>query len=328
MDASVLRIMKVSGSILLDTRGSFPHVHKHNISYAVDDFVSMVKEADACKDTLYYDSEEWELFYAYGYDPTNDYWKEFGSIAYEQLFISSNPLFKPIQIGEKDKFENKPMPRTLGGFMCVGCPKSDYIYDKSTIDKWHNQWFKDNPDEIDWINTNGIMPRRDIIIEILRQELIDCQNRISPDGSNNLGLPHPKFLRLRDTNWKETNDDAIVSEHNEIIIRHQGEKIKAYSEKTGSLICSENYYNCETELSDLEKDHGNKKVSIIYSIKKDGKYQFISIDTAHGKFELCNDDGTHQGEIRFDGSSNGDDTQDNGHSLQCVTEWKHKYNKK
>lgn len=328
MDASVLRIMKVSGSILLDKRGSFSHVHKHNISYAVDDFVSMVKEADACKDTLYYDSEEWELFYAYGYDPTNDYWKEFGSIAYEQLFISSNPLFKPIQIGEKDKFENKPMPRTLGGFMCVGCPKSDYIYDKSTIDKWHNQWFKDNPDEIDWINTNGIMPRRDIIIEILRQELIDCQNRIAPDGSNNLGLPHPKFLRLRDTNWKETNDDAIVSEHNEIIIRHQGGKIKAYSEKTGSLICSENYYNCETELSDLEKDHGNKKVSIIYSIKKDGKYQFISIDTAHGKFELCNDNGTHQGEIRFDGSSNGVETQDDSHSLQCVTEWKQKYKKK
>ena len=319
--------MKVSGSILLDKRGAFPHVHKHNINYAVGDFVSMVKEADASKDTLYYDSEEWELFYAYGYDSTNDYWKEFGSIAYEQLFISSNPLFKPTQIGEIDKFENKPMPRTLGGFMCEGCPSSDYIYDKSTIDRWHNQWFMDNPDKIDWINTNGIMPRRDRIIEILRQELIDCQNRIAPDGSNNLGLSHSKFLRLRDTNWKEINDDEIVSEHNEIIIKHQGEKIKAYSKTIGALICSENYYHCETELSDLEKDHGNKKVSIIYSIKKDGKYQFISIDTAHGKFELCNDDGTHQGEIRFDGSSNGVDTQDNGHSLQCVTEWKKIYNK-
>ena len=327
MDANVLSIMKVNGSILLDKRGAFLHVNKHNINHAVDDFVSMVKEADACKDTLYYDSEEWESFYAYGYDPTNDYWKEFGSIAYEQLFISSNPLFKPTQIGEIDKFVNKPLPRTLGGFMCDGCPQSDYIYDKSTIDKWHNQWFKDNPGKIDWINTNGIMPRRDRIIEILRQELIDCQNRIAPDGSNNLGLPHPKFLRLKDTNWKETNDGEIVSEHNEIIIKHQGERIKAYSEETGSLICSENYYQCETELSDLEKDHGNKKVSIIYSIKKEGKYQFISIDTAHGKFELCDDDGTHQGEIRFDGSSNGDDTQDNGHSLQCVTEWKKKYNK-
>ena len=321
--------MKIGGSVLLDKRGAFPHVHKHNISYAVDDFVSMVKEADACKDSLYYDSEEWELFYAYSYsDRTNEYWKEFGSIVYEKLFISSNPLFKPIKIGEMDKFENKPMPRTLGGFMCVGCPKSDYIYDKSTIDKWHNQWFMVNPDKIDWINTNGIMPRRDIIIELLRQELIDCQKRIASDRSNNLGLPHLKFLRLRDTNWKEVNDDEIVSEHNEIIIKHQGEKIKAYSETIGSLICSENYYHCETELSDLEKDHGNKKVSIIYSIKKDGKYQLISIDTALGKFELCNDDGTHQGEIRFDGSSNGDDTQDDSHSLQCVTEWKRKYNKK
>lgn len=320
--------MKVNGSILLDKRGAFPYVHEHNINYAVDDFVFMLEEASKCKDKLYYDSEEWELFHAYGFNPNNVYWKGARSIAYEKLFLSSNRLFTPLIIIAADKFENKPKPRTLGGFKCVGCPKSDYVYDKSTIDKWHNQWFKDNPDEIDWTNTNGIMPRRDIIIEILRQELIDCQKRIAPDGSNNLGLPHPKFLRLRDTNWKETNDDAIVSEHNDIIIKHQGEKIKAYSEKTRSLICSENYYHCEKELSDLEKDHGNKKVYIIYSIKKDGKYQFLSIDTAHGKFELCNDDGTHIGEIRFDGSSNGDDTQDDGHSLQCVTEWKQKYKKK
>lgn len=321
--------MKVSGSILLDKRGAFPHVHEHNINYAVDDFVFMLEEASKCKDKLYYDSEEWELFHAYGFDQKNDYWKGARSIAYEKLFLSSNRLFTPLKIVETDKFENKPTPRTLGGFKCVGCPQSDYIYDKSTIDKWHYQWFWNNPDKIDWSNSvNDIFPCYDKVIEILRQELIDCQNRIAPDGSNNLGLPHQKFLKLKNTNWKEIDNDKIVSEHNDIIIKHQGEKLKAYSEKTGALICFKNYYHCETELSDLEKDHGNKKVSIIYSIKKDGKYQFISIDTAHGKFELCNDDGMHQGEIRFDGSSNGVDTQDDSHSLQCVTEWKQKYNKK
>lgn len=317
----------VNGNILLDECGlNIQNVKDSEKRTAVGNFCEMMEEANT----------EGDIFHYIYNSPCNIY-----SILYNQedpccKLISQKELQRlqnvfgnwPHAIDCLEEFETKREPRTHGGYKYENCPSSDYIYDKSTIDKWHNQWFKDNPDKINWKNTNGIMPRRDRIIEILRQELIDCQNRIAPDGSNNLGLPHPKFLRLKDTNWKETNDDEIVSEHNEIIIRHQGERIKAYSEKTGSLICSENYYHCETELSNLEKDHGNKKVSIIYSIKKEEKYQFISIDTAHGKFELCNDDGTHQGEIRFDGSSNGDDTQDNDHSLQCVTEWKQKYNKK
>lgn len=67
----------------------------------------------------------------------------------------------------------------------------------------------------------------------------------------------------------------------------------------------------------------------LYNIqyKENNKYQFISIDTAHGKFELCDDSGVHKGEIRFDGSSNGAATVDDNHSLQCVAEWKSKYNK-
>jgi hypothetical protein len=286
----------------------------------------MMEEAKKEGDILYYKYDSPCSIYSISFDSKDPHCQLISQILLQRL----KEVFCnfPNSVQSLEEFETKREPKTHGGYKYENCPSSDYIYDKSTIDKWHNQWFMDNPDKIDWKNTNGIMPRRDRIIEILRQELIDCQNRIDPDGRNNLGLPHPIFLRLKNTNWKETNDDEIVSEHNEIIIRHQGDKIKAYSEKTGSLICSENYYRCETELCDLEKKKGNNKVSKIYSIKKDGKYQFISIDTAHGKFELCDDDGTHLGEIRFDGSSNGDDTQDNNHSLLCVTVWKQMNTKK
>lgn len=288
----------------------------------------MLQEAKSCKDKLYYVySDEWKDFWLKSENTSDNYWQGAGQIASQLLFSYSNFVFQPINIGKPELFDNKPLPRTHGGFEYDECPKSDYIYDKPSIDAWHNQWFENNPDKIDWTHTNGIMPRRDRVIEILREELIDRQNHIASDGTNNLRLPRQKFLKLKSTDWKVTDDDTIVSEHNDIIIKHQGEKMKAYSEKTGALICSENYYHCEKELSDLEKDHGNKKVSVIYSIKKDKKYQFISIDTAHGKFELCGDDGTHICEIRFDGSSNGNNTQADDHSLKCVTEWKTKYNK-
>lgn len=321
--------MKVEGSIFIDKEGIVFSKVKGDAQSTIRRFYNMLLEAKDFKDKLYYVySDEWREFWLKSQNPSDEYWQGAGQIASQLLFSYNNFVFQPFQIGKSELFNEKPLPRTHGGLEYEGCPSSEYIYDKPSIDAWHDQWFINNSDRIDWTNTNGIMPRRDRVIEILRKELLALQNNIASDGSNNLGLPHPKFLRLKNTNWKTSNDDAIVSEHNEIIIRHQGEKIKAYSEKIGSQICTDNYYHCETELSDLEKDHGNKKVSMIYSIKKDDKYQFISIDTAHGKFELCGDDGTHICEIRFDGSPNGDDTQAADHSLKCVAEWKKNYIKK
>lgn len=309
--------MKVRGSILLDKRGAFPHVHKHNINYAVDDFVSMVKEADACKDTLYYDSEEWELFYAYGYDSTNDYWKEFGSIAYEQLFISSNPLFKPTQIGEIDKFENKPMPRTLGGFMCEGCPASDYIYDKSTIDRWHNKWFMDNPDKIDWSKSNDIFPRYDKTLEVLRKELQKLKG--NPDFIS--GLEHLEKQYIASVDIDKLSAQEVVSKFYSLIMDHKAESSEriSYAKEIGSKICELNYYHHEQELEGLNND--NQQIVKIYSIKKDDKYQFLSIDKKHGRFELCDDNGDHLCELMFDGTKV-KNSQKANHSILHISDWK------
>ena len=316
----------VKGNIFLDECGlEIQNVKDSEKRTAVLNFCEMMEEAYTEGDIFHYIYNGSCNIFSILYTPDNPCCKLIGQKEFQRL---QNVFGNwPHSIRSLEEFNEKSDPKTHGGYKYEKCPSSDYIYDKSTIDKWHNQWFKDNPDKIDWTNTNGIMPHRDIIIEILRQELIDLQSHIPSNGNNNLGLPHEKFHILKDKNWKETDDDEIVSKHNDIIIRHKGEELRAYSEKIGELICSENYFHCETELSDLEKDHGNKKVSRIYSIKKDGKYQFISIDTAHGKFELCDDGGTHQGEIRFDGSPNGNNTQDSSHSLQCVAEWKKKYNK-
>lgn len=353
MDANMLSSMKVSGNILLDKRGAFPHVHKHNINYAVYDFTSMVKEADACKDTLYYDSEEWELFYAYGYDPANDYWKGFGSIAYEQLFINSNPLFKPTKIGGINDFETKPTPRILGGFMCDGCPTEDYIYDKSSIDKWHSQWFKDNPDKINWTKTNGIMPSHERVIEILRRLLSDLKD----NKDNQKSLSHQEAMRLDSLDVDNLDSTIVVNEFYELIMGHKGKSgdIIAFALELAEEICEANYYHYENALVKLENDYRkernnhhriqkiinerqknipNKKkeykiyeISAIYSIIKNGKYQFLSVDTQHGMFELCDEKGNHLGEYRFDGSPNGNGTEEADHGLYCIEDWLRKNNK-
>lgn len=316
--------MKVSGSILLDKRGAFPCVQKHYIGCAVYDFASMVKEADACKDTLYYDSDEWEEFYAYGYDPKNDYWNGLGSRDFQLLFNISNPVFSPIPVGEIDNWTTKPMPRTLGGFKCDECPSSDYIYDKQTIEDWHKEWFKSHPEKIDWSNSpNKVLPEYKRTIDILRESLYEVQNR--PETIK--GLTHPELLELKSLKIYELSPESVVSLFYKLIMNHKNateEKI-AYTKEIGKKICAVNYYKQEDELKRLETDHGNKCVEMVFSIKLDGKYQFLSVDKRHGTFELCNDDGTHLGEVTFDGSFS--KKPDGDHSLKCVAEWRKNFNK-
>lgn len=314
--------MKVNGSILLDKRGAFPYVHEHNINYAVDDFVFMLEEASKCKDKLYYDSEEWELFHAYGFNPNNVYWKGARSIAYEKLFLSSNRLFTPLIIIAADKFENKPKPRTLGGFKCVGCPKSDYVYDKSTIDKWHNQWFKDNPDKIDWSKSNDIFPRYDKALEVLRKELQKLKG--NPDFISGLGHLEKQYIASVDID--KLSAQEVVSKFYSLIMDHKaesGERI-SYAKEIGSKICELNYYHHEQELEDLNKC--NQQIVKIYSIKRDDKYQFLSIDKRHGRFELCDDNGDHLCELMFDGTKV-ENSQKANHSILHISDWKRTYRK-
>lgn len=315
-----------SGNIFIDKEGTdISKIEVKMRNQVLRDYYVMRENAEENKDKFYYVyAQEWEDFYCKIWSSDNPYWEGVDMTYITALQACAYPQKL---IDDISMFEAMSEPKSHGGYGYEGHPSTDYVHNQETWERWHCAFYYEHPEEIDWDGSNGVMPCRNKIIEILRQELIDLQSHISPNGNNNLGLPHCKFMELKSTNWKDANDETIVSEHNNIVIRHQGKNLKAYSEYIGALICDVNYYHREIELEELEKNHGNTKVSRIFSIKKNNKYQFISIDTAHGKFELCDDSGAHKGEIRFDGSSNGAATIEDSHRLRCVTEWKDKYNK-
>lgn len=315
-----------SGNVFVDKEGAdINKIEVEKRNQVLRDYYVMREKARVNSDKFFYiNGKEWENLFCNIWSPDNPYWE---GVDLNYIIPLQTGMYLPKLIDNISEFDTLPKPKSHGGYGYKGHPSTGYVHNSETWEEWHSRFYYEHPEEIDWNGTNGIMPCHDKVIKILRQELLAFQAALAPDGSNNLGLPHPKFLRLKNTSWEDTDSETIVSEHNDIVIRHQGEKIKAYSETIGSLICSVNYYHRETELEELEKDHGNTKVSIIYSIKKDNQYQFISIDTAHGKFELCDDSGTHQGEKRFDGSPNGTATAEEDHRLRCIAEWKDKYNK-
>lgn len=310
-----------SGNIFIDKEGTdISRIEVKRRNQVLHDYYVMREDAEKNKDKFFYvNATEWEDFFSNIWSPDNPYWE---GVDMNYIISLQACIYLPKLINDISEFDALPEPKSHGGYGYDGHPQTGYVHDSETWEEWHSEFYYEHPEEIDWNGTNGVMPCHDKVIEILRQELLDLQSGLDPNGSNNIGLPHPKFLRLKNTDWESANSKTIVSEHNDIVIRHKGGDLKAYSEEIGSRICAINYYHRETELEELEKDHGNTKASIIYSIKKDNQYQFISIDTAHGKFELCDDSGAHQGEIRFDGSLNGAATVEKDHELRCIAEWK------
>lgn len=297
--------MKIGGNVLMSEKGSFAHVKPQDAQHAICGFASMVQTADYCKDSLYYEGEEWADFYARGYEAKEEFWKKAGQIAYTILFMQSNPIF----INNLDEYNAKPEPKVSGGFEYEGCP-NNYVYDKDSIETWHDNWLFNHPERIDWDEfRHSIWPRFDRTLAILREELEKNKEKLEKEK-----IAIPK------------TDDALVNVFHDYVMNHKSEVERiSYAKDIGGKICNANYYHRETELEQLERNHGNNHAEVIYSIKKDGQYIFLSVDKQHGMFELCDDKGDHVEEIRFDGSRN--KGKDASHRLQCVAEWKRNYNK-
>lgn len=315
--------MKVNGSILLDRQGSFSKINQYNINTSILNFAYMVKEADDCKDTLYYDSEEWMQFHAKSYCRRDPYWNGVGDIEFSMLFNVSNPVFKPVQIGSREDFNSKSMPRTLGGFLFEGCSEENYVYNKHSIIQWHSQWLRDNPDKIDWSKSvNGIFPCYDKTIAILRNEL----QKLKDNPYCIKGLEYVDRKLLASIDLESLDSKEIVSKFYSLIMDHKdesGEKV-SYAKEIGSQICESNYYHHEKELELL--NNANDSIVKIYSIKKGDEYQFLSIDIKHGRFEWCNEKGDHISEVMFDGESVAN-SKDVNHSILNVEKWKRIYDK-
>ncbi len=297
--------MNINGNIFLDNAGiDFSLVAKENCECAIKKFVQMVAEARNCHDTFYYSGgEKWDVFYSKSSDFRDPYWQGAGQIAQQLLFNVSDPIFTKSRPESTNDFGAKPDPKTHGGFQYQNHPKSNYVYDFPSIDKWHHDYLSANPRLLEWNGTNGIITRPDLVDYIMKRELQSREIQIKKRSS----IANTFYDEI----MKKLDKSGVII---------------AYSQRIGSEICLANYYKREPELESLEHKEGNKKVSMIFSIIKDNKYQFLSIDTQHGMFELCDDKGDHKGEYRFDGSIN-TKTPEPDHGLQCVAKWKTKFKK-
>lgn len=314
-----------NGHLLLTIEGlETSHIPEKEREKAVLDFYNMKSEAEYHDDCFYALTDVYSHIFSYGTFYPNFYhmsWNDFQ--ACESLKGISQRVFALMQgfcqcpdirtLESETAFKEKGELRTHTGYSNPK-PFPDFVGNKKEWETWHREWNTYHTADIDWSTAiNDWFPRQELILQILKRELFD------------------KFKEQHDDNeakkmLSEIADERIVHEFHDKVMRHKGHEIAGYASKIGGEICTCNYYVYEKALSDMESQQAQSSMREIYSIiNRFGKQQFLSIDLKHGMFESHDENGVHQGELRFDGSYNTD--KDVTHSLKCIEQWRKKNRK-
>ena len=162
-----------------------------------------------------------------------------------------------------------------------------YIYDYQSYNKWQADWYRMNPSEIEWSADSPFLPNLEYVEAIAEEELVKAGKYDYTVGDAQNSRVHKLAIAFHDK-----------------VMRMKGEQIKSYTQEIGGKICLGNAYTFEKQLSVNESKACGGDPRCIYSIKKEGVKQYISLDFAHGMFEFLDDKGVHLGEFHFDGSPN------------------------
>ncbi|GEM_PF-3600266 len=313
------------GHILIETDGmEIGLVPLERRNQAVLDFFSMKGTAESAGDTFYAKKDIWEKEFSYGtFYPgfANIEWAEalqrpeFQGVEQATLQLAQDSIMRspcPKELLDTYTLASLPIPSSLAGFQINPLP-NDYLYDAAGWEEWRRRWLVAHQEDIDWgDDSNQYFPR----LDRTRQVLLDCLGKWKAAPPND-GI-EKLFKDVRLEGMKTVED--VANQFHEIM-KHLDERERIDCTKTvGSQVCEANYYKREEELEKMEQSSGNQNVSVIYSMRKGGEYRFLSLDTQHGMFEVCDDRGDHVGEIRFDGTHNSDAELD--HSLLRVADRK------
>ena len=257
------------------------------------DFLVMKENAEKVGDIFYAQSEVLNTidFYKPWYDSSikNCVSEKIFSNFVQYCFKYPKP-FKQISPAAENP------PRTNGGLETTPLPPQPYIYNTDTWSQWHKNWresqidfFSHHQDQINWSHAdeNSLLPEPQFTMEIIQQE-------------------------LKNNNIKVTTIQAL----HQLILSKGDDKIACIT-RIGSEICRVNYYIEEKDLSSREHQRTGS-LRKIFSIMRDGHKQYISLDFEKGRFEFCNEQGTHLGEYYFDGSPSSGPKSD--HCLHCLND--------
>lgn len=315
--------MAMKGSLLVTAEAmELASIPAESRDQAVDDFHRMKTEAERRHDQFYALQELFSHQFSYG-DFYNGLiyraWPDFhadkvlASISqrtYQLIHAFSQCVMMFMPLNSEADFQQKEQPHAHTGY-CNPQGLAGYVGNMPAWEEWHREWYRTHPQEIDWSHaTNDWLPRQDLVLGILRREL---KVKFVEEGME----PEEAELAVA-----TIGDESVAHEFHDRVMKHKGGVMGGYALEIGGEICRCNYYNYESELSDMERQYAKSMRQIYSIVNKNGKEQFISIDFGHGMFEFHDENGEHQGEFRFNGTLNSGIEAD--HGLKSLAQWRKK----
>lgn len=334
------------GKILLEEKNLLTEeIPREDRDKTVNDFVKMHKAAKQVRDEFYaleslygeLDAPIFRYFKSWRDFIQQEYGKNVSFNSWQALqdIFLQNPNFQ--SISSLNVFLVLDPPLAHAGFRHPGSDQG-LLVDIPTWRKWKENWFSSHQELIDWTGREGnFFVNDDVIEEILTQENnLFVSNELQKAGVEDISKTKiDEFINSKsichadeDLNKTLKENASAIFFHSYVMNSHpRGGDRQGYTNKIGAIICKANYYVELTDLAKLEKEAspaGRMNTQrTIYGIKSvDNKWKFISFDFEKGMFEFYDDDGTHLGEYRFDGSQNASNQTD--HNLRCVENWKRK----
>lgn len=297
---------------LLIFNESFSTLEESTINKQIANFIDSFNTAIHHKDKIFQDALLNEFEYQFGnffadlvygaYEniQTNEALKGLSQITHQEL---QNIFYKYPKGGsivkDRDEFIARPNVGLIGVHKINhSCEDKFKVYDIPSWVEWNKYYYSEHFEEIRW-GDSDFLPNLEVSNYLL-----------SLDRNPKSGILKLEENLERAKGYCDDFNKRGIS---------NGEKM-ALAENFGAKVAESNFYVYQHSLS-VKESKRKKAKRKIYKGKKKGRDIYLSIDFHKCFcFEVCDHNGKHLCEIRFDGLPNGKNTQDTsgGHDIILV----------
>lgn len=178
-----------------------------------------------------------------------------------------------------------------GHLCCTEIRHNHFVFDVTSWYELHCNYISNYPQWVDW-KKNEVFTNTEYS-DFCILEIVDKQN--NPHTLNKKEHDKIKYFNTDLIRTFRNNKDALLDLATEIARR--------------------NAYIYDEKLSKSEKKRRQTRISAIFKIRKNGSFQYLSLDTENGQFEVCNKKGEHIGVYNFSGNQTGKADEKGGHDI-------------
>ena len=205
-------------------------------------------------------------------------------------------------------------PNENNGILCCTEMLSKfYVYDTTSWYELHCYYISRHNEWINWRKEYLILPNIEYsnfcIIDIVNDYLKKLEKREedkNQDKTDNF---------VRDLVPKLRNDEDKIDYFSKDLVRkfrNDKDKLLELSKE----VARRNGYTYDDKLSKSEKKRRKTQMSAVFKVKKNNEWQYLSLDTENGQFEVCNRKGEHIGVWNFSGIKTAEADESGGHDIK------------